>query len=107
MRLAAYCGQELLSAQHPLELGLPFLVAELLDSRVRRVARRLLDPEVAVGERGDLGKVRDRHDLSVLGESPEQSANRVRGLAADAGVDLVEDERVPARDGGDRQRDPG
>ena len=84
VRLASYRGKELLSAEHPLELRLPLLVAELLDSRVRRVAGRLLDPEVTVGERGDLRQVRDRHDLSVLGEPPEQSADGVRRLAADA-----------------------
>ena len=106
VRLASYRGKELLSAEHPLELGLPLVVAELLDSRVRRVARRLLDPEVAIGERGDLGKVRDRHDLSMLGEPPEQSADRVRRLAADPGVDLVEDERVAAGHGRDGERDP-
>jgi hypothetical protein len=30
----------------------------------------------------------------------------VRGLAADASIDLVEDERVAARDGGDGERVP-
>ena len=67
---------------------------------------RLLDAEVAVGERGDLRKVRDRHDLRVLGEPLEQPADGVRRLAADPGVDLVEDERVAAGDGRDRERDP-
>src|SRR5262249_25240855 len=66
-RLASYCGKELLSAEHPLELGLPLVLPKLLDPRVRGIARRLLDPEVAVGEGCDLGQVRDRHDLSVLG----------------------------------------
>src|SRR6266702_865373 len=105
-RLATYCGKELLSTEHPLELRLPLVVAELLDPRVRRVARRLLDPEVAVGERGDLRQMRDRHDLSMLGETPEQSSDGMRRLAADPGVDLVEDERVSAGDGRDRERDP-
>src|SRR5690348_7513266 len=86
--LAADRGQELLPAEHSLELGLPLLVAELLDPRMRRVAGRLLDEEVAIGERRDLGQVRDRHDLRMLGEAPEQRADRVRRLAADAGVDL-------------------
>src|SRR6185503_20181012 len=105
VRLASYRGKELLSAEHPLELCLPLVVAELLDSRVRRVAGRLLDAEVAVGEGGDLGQVRDGHDLSVLGKTPEQSADGVRRLAADPGVDLVEDERLSPRDGRDGERD--
>src|SRR2546422_923028 len=94
VRLASYRGKELLSAEHPLELGLPLVVAELLDSRVRRVAGRLLDPEVAIRERGDLRKVRDGHDLSVFREPPEQRADGVCRVAADPCVDLIEDERV-------------
>src|SRR5579862_3194903 len=42
-------GEELLAAEHPLELGLALLVAELLDPRVGRVARCLLHAEVTVG----------------------------------------------------------
>src|SRR5215467_12380650 len=102
-RLAAYRGKELLSAEHPLELRLPLVVAELLDPRVRRVARGLLHAEMAVRERGDLRQVRDRHHLSMLGQTPEQSTHRMRRLAPDPGVDLVEDERVTACDGRDRQ----
>src|SRR5438874_2361478 len=106
VRLASYRGKELLSAEHPLELGFPGVVAELLDSRVRRVARRLLHPKVAIRERGDLRKVRDGHDLSVLRESPEQRADGVCRLAADPRVDLVEHERVAAGHDRDGQRDP-
>src|SRR3954454_284365 len=106
VRLASYRGKELPSAEHPLELGLPLVVAELLDPRVRPVARRLLDPKVAIRERGDLRKVRDGHDLSVLRESPEQRSDGMRRLAADPRVDLVEHERVAACDGRDGQRDP-
>src|SRR5579884_3077786 len=104
--LAADGGEELAAAEHPLELRLPLLLAELLDARVRRLPRRLLDAEVAVGERRDLRQVRDRDHLRALGQPAEEPADGVRGLAADARVDLVEDERVAARDGGDRQRDP-
>src|SRR5262249_40380810 len=68
-RLASYRGKELLSAEHPLELHLPLVLAELLDPRVGGIARCLLDAEVAVGERGDLRQVRDRHHLSVLGKA--------------------------------------
>src|SRR5262249_61387165 len=105
-RLAAYRGKELLSAEHPLELGLPLLLAELLDPGVRRVARGLLDPEMAIGERGDLRQVRDRHHLGMLGETPEQSPHRVGGLAADSGVDLLEHERLPPGDGRNCERRP-
>src|SRR5438876_1886077 len=106
-RLAGADGrEELLAAEHALELGLPLGLVELLDARVRRVAGRLLDAEVPVGERGDLREVRDRHDLRPLGEPLEEASYRVRGLAADPCVDLVKDERVSARDGGDGQGDP-
>ena len=74
---------------------------------MRRVALNFLDAEVAVGERRDLREVRDRHDLRPLGESPQRLADGVRGLAADPGVDLVEDHRLAAADRGNRQRDAG
>src|SRR5256885_15583187 len=51
---SADAREELLAAEHPLELALPLLVAELGDARVRRVTRNLLDPEMAVGERRGL-----------------------------------------------------
>ena len=56
-------------------------------------ARVLGDREVAGGERGDLRQVRDAEDLAALGERAQPLADGARGLAADAGVDLVEDER--------------
>ena len=66
----------------------------------------LLDAEVAVGEARDLRQVRDRDDLRAAGEPAQRLADGVRGLAADAGVDLVEDHRLAAADGRDRERDP-
>ena len=65
----------------------------------RRLGERVLgDREVAAGERGDLRQVRDAEDLAALGELAQPRADRARGLAADAGVDLVEDERArPSR----------
>src|SRR2546423_12682609 len=48
---SADAREELLAAEHPLELALSLFVAELGDARVRRVTRNLLDPEMAVGER--------------------------------------------------------
>src|SRR4029079_16283562 len=99
-------GDELLAAEHALQLLAPLLVAELRDRRVRRVAGNLLDAEGAVGERRDLRQVRDRHDLGALGQAAQRLADRVRGLAADTGVDLVEDHRLAAADRCDREGDP-
>src|SRR5713101_361253 len=66
MRSAAYRGKELLAAEHALELDLPLLRRELLDARMGRVARDLLDPEVPVGECCDLRQVCDRDHLRAL-----------------------------------------
>src|SRR5437764_7423176 len=99
-------GDELAAAEHPLKLLAPLVGAELLDPRVRRVAGHLLDAEVPVGEARDLWEVRDRHDLGPLSEPSEGRSYVVRGSAADARVDLVEDERLAAADGRDRERDP-
>ena len=60
-----------------------------------------------LGERGDLRQVRDRDHLRAGAEALQRTADRVRGLAADARVDLVEDHRRPAADRGDRERDAG
>ena len=70
-----------------------------------RVAGHLLDAEVAIGEARDLRQVRDRDHLRPPGEAAERLADRVCGLAADAGVDLVEDHRLAAADRGDRKGD--
>ena len=52
---------------------------------------------MAVGERGDLRQVRDADDLAAGRELAQLLADRPGGLAADAGVDLVEDQRRPGR----------
>ena len=57
----------------------------------------LLEPEVDVGQRGDLGQVGDAEDLAALAERPQPLADDARGVAADAGVDLVEDQRPAPR----------
>src|SRR5919202_6352034 len=49
--------------------------------------------EVAVRERGDLGEVGDDEDLRGARQAREPAADAERRAAADAGVDLVEDER--------------
>src|SRR5690242_17061377 len=97
--------EELGAAQHALELVAALEVVESSDRRVRRVAGDLLHAEVPLGGARDLGQVRDRDDLRAPGEPPERVGDRVRRHAADAGVDLVEDHRLPAGDGGDRERD--
>ena len=78
---------------------------------MRRIARDLLDPEVRLGDAGDLWQVRDRQELCSGGEARECISDCVGRRAADASVDLVEDHRrLPGRgvgDGPKRQRDPG
>src|SRR5262249_50181976 len=100
-------GEEVPTAEHSLQLALPFVAFQLLDLRVRRVAGNLLDAEMPLGEAGDLRKVSDRDHLRAHGGAGERTADGVRGFAADARVELVEDERVAARDHGDRERDAG
>ena len=99
-------GDELLAAEHALELLAADEVVQLLDARVRRVAGELLDAEVALRDARDLREVRDREHLRALGEALQRRRDGVRRDAADAGVDLVEDERLAARDGRERERDP-
>ena len=66
---------------------------------MRRVTGNLLHLQVRLGGAGDLRKVGDGEDLRPLAQAPERVRDRVRGLAADAGVDLVEDDRRLARRG--------
>ncbi len=61
-----------------------------------RATRVLLDAEVPLGERRDLRQVGDAQDLAPLGQRAQLAADRARRLAADARVDLVEDERCRA-----------
>src|SRR3954452_12714745 len=56
----------------------------------------LLDPEVPLGERGDLRQVRDAEHLTAAPERAQLLADRARGVTADAGVALVEEERAGA-----------
>ena len=61
---------------------------------------------MSIGECGDLGEMGDDHDLGMGGQLGKASADVQPGLAADPGVDLVEDERgdgCPGR----RRRSPG
>src|SRR5688572_25943801 len=99
-------GDELGAARHPLDLLAPEEIVELLDAGVRRVARHLLDSEVGIRDTRDLGKVRDRQYLRALGEPLERRGDRMGGHAADARVDLVEDEGLAAGHDGEGERDP-
>ncbi len=62
------------------------------------------DREVAVAERGDLGQVGDAQHLPALAEIAQALADGARGVAADAGVDLVEHERRLRRGSTSRPR---
>ena len=67
----------------------------------------LLDAVVRVGDARDLRQVRDRDHLRALGEPLQRRGDGVGRLAADARVDLVEDQRLATADRGDRERDAG
>src|ERR671936_516810 len=104
--LTLHGGQELLAAEHTLDLLAPLRFAERFDPRVSRIAGNLLDAEMPPRAARDLGQVRDRDHLRALAQPLERLRNRVSRLAADAGVDLVEEHRLAAGDRRDRQRDP-
>src|SRR6202040_1068214 len=90
------CGSgDLLAAQHPGNLLHPLLgTIEPADARARVAAGILLPHEkMRGGEAGDLWKVRDADDLIARRELLQLSADDFGDAAADAGVDLVEDER--------------
>ena len=82
------------AAHHPRELPQPGVALDDRDAaRGDASVVGLVHDEVAVGERRHLGEVGDDDDLGVLGEGGEPRPDVERGPAADAGVDLVEDER--------------
>jgi hypothetical protein len=78
---------------------------------VRRVAGNLLDPEVRLGNAGDLREMGDDDELRSLGESCQGIGDGVSGLTPDARVDLVEEHGRLARrrmgDGAQSERDAG
>ena len=57
------------------------------------IARHLFDTEVGLRGARDLRKVGDREHLRPFGEPAEGLRDRMRRAPADAGVDLVEDDR--------------
>ena len=72
--------EKLAAAEHTLDLRTPLVVAELANTRVRRIAGHLLDAEVPLCAARDLRQVRDRDHLRVLGEPHERVGDRMRGL---------------------------
>ncbi len=67
---------------------------ERLDLRAHRLRVAALGhPEVRIGECGDLRQVRDAEHLPARAQCLEEPSDRRGDRAADAGVDLVEDER--------------
>src|SRR3954471_18257660 len=106
-RSSADRREELLPAEHALDLVLALRRVELGDRGARLLARELLDAEVPLRPRRDLREVRDRQDLGARGQPLERRGDRVCGASADAGVDLVEDERVAAAHRGEREGDAG
>src|SRR2546423_2987473 len=81
--LTLHGGQELLAAEHTLQLIPPLRLRELDDPRVGWVARHLLDLEMALRAARDLRQVRDRQHLSARGEALQRLRDRVRRAAAD------------------------
>src|SRR5947209_9245771 len=96
--VAACTGVGGVRTEHPAQLADDVGGLEQLDGRRRDITvRRLLDPEVAGGERRDLRPVRDADDLSRRAETPQPLAHRACRLPADPPVDLRQDERAPPR----------
>ena len=78
--------------QHPGQLGDPGAVVEHQHAAAgHRPVVALDDKQVAVGERRDLRQVRHDDDLVAAGQHRQAAAYLDRRLAADPGVDLVED----------------
>src|SRR3989442_5292938 len=94
------------SAHHPGQLRRALIVGIQLThgNDVAAVgAGRSLHQQMMVGARCDLSQVRYHHDLALGAYELDADTNLDRGLAADAGVDLVEDERwQPVRVSTDR-----
>src|SRR5439155_5298183 len=99
-----------LAAQHAHDLGDELVAVDPLDRRLRALAPGLLDdPEVRVGHRRNLRQVCDADELALGSQLAKLLPHRPGGVAADAGVDLVEDHRASAAPGpeaGEREHDP-
>ena len=83
-----------LPCNHPRELLPATLGVQAFDLGDGALAANgLRDPVVVVGGRGDLRQVRDAEDLRIGGEALQPASDDVGRVAADARVDLVEDQR--------------
>src|SRR5262245_25504771 len=91
-RVALGRASGVVTAEHPADLVDDPLGVEPLDCRPGRLASILLQPEVGRGKRGHLREVGDADHLPAAAEVAQALADGTRGVAADAGVDLVEDE---------------
>jgi hypothetical protein len=80
----------LFPAQHAADLLDHALALEPLDAGNRLIAGDgLFEPEVDVGQRGDLRQVGDAEDLVLGAEGTQPLADDAGGVTADPGVDLV------------------
>ena len=90
----------IIPAKHPNDLrDQGVAVDPLYDGPRLPSSNLLLDPEVGPRERCDLRKVGDAEHLALGSEIPKPLPHRARSVAADACIDLVEDEGrlAPAR----------
>ena len=82
------------AAEHPGQLGDAVVALDGVHPAAGDVpVVGALDDEVPVGVRRHLGQVGDDDDLRVPGEGGQPRPDVEGGATADAGVDLVEDER--------------
>ena len=88
-----------LAADHPGDLADALRAGHRMDLAAGAAVRadRLADHQMGVGAGGDLGQMGDRQHLAVLSELAHQPPDGVADRAADAGVDLVEDQRACAQ----------
>ena len=94
------------TGQHPGQLAGPLGVLDHADAAGGdRAAGVLGHHQVPVGERGHLRQVGDHEHLVVAGQPGQPPADLHRRLAADPGVDLVEDQRRRAAGAGEDHLD--
>ena len=105
-------GGDFRARDHPRELLFPFTGAQPGHAGDRASALQcLLDPIVRGAVRRDLREVCDAQHLALPRQFPQARPDDIGHRAADAGVDLVENERLAGRVGGrqrfERQHQPG
>ena len=105
-------GRDLDPAQHARQFFHGLILAERGKCRASSLAvRQLADADVVMPLAGHLGQVGHAQHLPLVAQLPQSPAHDFGDAAADAGIDLVEDEAGNARAaGGDDlngQGDPG